>query len=207
MAEFTVHGPFEIPVVHEVSARIIDHNNIEERFWSVNECGSRRGCYVFGLRTSSGIIPFYVGKTVIGFEAECFQAHKMVKYLEAIAKRRKGTPIMFFVCTEGPGVYEHAIARLEEQLIGLAVARNDELQNIVGTNDEPIIIRGVLGHGKGRASEVALKFKKMLGIRDVGRRDKEDVSGSNDDSPHPVVPTAPTVMTSDKTTAHEPLAK
>lgn len=183
MAEFTVHGPFEIPVRHEVAARIIDYDNLEERFWQVNDCGSRRGCYVFGLRTSRGIIPFYVGKTAGSFEGECFQAHKMVKYLEAIAKRLKGTPVMFFVCTEGPGVYEHAIARLEEQLIGLAVARNDDLANIVGTNDEPIIIRGVLGHGKGRASEVALKFKKMLGIRDVGRRDKPDAPDSNDSPP------------------------
>lgn len=170
MAEFTVQGPFEVPVRHEVSARVIDEDNLEERFWKLNDCGSRRGCYVFGLRTARGIIPFYVGKTVVSFESECFQAHKMVKYLHAIAKRLKGTPVMFFVCTEGKGIYEHPIARLEEQLIGLAVARNDDLLNIVGTNDEPIVIRGVLGHGKGRSSGVATKFKKMMGIRDIGRR-------------------------------------
>lgn len=187
MAEFTVQGPFEVPIRHEVAARIVDHDNLEERFWKLNDCGGRRGCYVFGLRTASGIIPFYVGMTLISFESECFDGHKLAKYLEAIAKRLKGTPVMFFICAEGRGIYEHAIRSLELRLIGLAVARNDELLNVVGTNDEPIVIRGVLGHGKGRPSGNATKFKKMMGIRDTARHAKAVVSDSSE-SPQPFQP-------------------
>jgi hypothetical protein len=199
MAEFTVQGPFEVPVRHEVAARVVDHDNLVERFWKLNDCGGRRGCYVFGLRTASGIIPFYVGMTLISFESECFDGHKLAKYFEAIAKRLKGTPVMFFVCAEGRGIYEHAIRSLELRLIGLAVARNDELLNVVGTNDEPIVIRGVLGHGKGRASGVATKFKKMMGIRDTGQHAKAEAPDSND-SPQPLRP-------SDITTVANPAVK
>jgi|HubBroStandDraft_1064217.scaffolds.fasta_scaffold158534_2 hypothetical protein len=185
MPEFTVQGPFDVPVRHEGAARVVDHDNLVERFWRLNDCGSRRGCYVFGLRTASGTIPFYVGMTLISFESECFDGDKLAKYITAIAKRLKGTPVMFFICSEGRGTYEHAIRSLELQLIGLAEARNpDDLMNIVGTNDDPIIIRGVFGHGKGHPSGDATKFKKMMGIRDIARHASADARGRDDGAEH-----------------------
>jgi len=170
MAEFVVHGPFEIPVRREPRATLIDQVALEAKFWENSGCRARRGCYVFGLRAGGGITPFYVGMTVNSFEQECFTPHKLLKYVEALARRKARTPVMFFVAEDGPGrPNAAAIAKLEQQLIDLAVDQNDDLLNIVGTNTEPIIVRGTLGPHHGRASEVTRMFRRMMGLPEEKR--------------------------------------
>ena len=167
MAEFSVHGPFEIPVREEPRGTLINQESLEDEFWAHNECGSRRGCYVFALRAGGGITPFYVGKTLVSFESECFQPHKTLKYIEALAHRRRRIPVMFFLCAEGPGrPNAGAIMKLEQQLIDMAVDQNGDLLNIVGTNEEQIVVHGALGPHHGRSDRSAKLFRRMMGLLD-----------------------------------------
>lgn len=57
-----------------------------------------------------------------------------------------------------------AIVGLEERLIGLGMQRNPLIANVSGTREDEIIVRGVLGAGRGRPTAAASAFKAMMGL-------------------------------------------
>lgn len=129
-------------------------------------CGSNAGCYIFGLRSGGGTIPYYAGRTAKTLKNECFQAHKLAKYHAALVSVAKGTPVMFFLVpavSKGPKNVS-AINVLEERLIGLGLKRNANMTNIKGTKKDEPIIKGVTGGSIGKPSKSASAFRKMIGL-------------------------------------------
>ena len=94
---YKIYGPYEIPRSRGEFKRRIDKEDIDE-FWNSVDAGLENacGCYVFSIRTNSREKPWYVGKAKNqSFYQECFSAHKIVHYHDALEKS-KGTPMMYF---------------------------------------------------------------------------------------------------------------
>ncbi|HEX4130583.1 MAG TPA: hypothetical protein VHZ24_11095 [Pirellulales bacterium] len=165
MIKFSVDGPYEIEPIHEVGGKLIEKSAVE-RFWadeSKAHISEAVGCYVFGFRAGKGMVPAYVGQSKTGFRNECFDHHKLTHYNTALVKKKKGTPVMFFVYkTEGSKhEFEACIDRVEYLLIQYALTRNHELSNV---HVADWCIQGVYRGSRGKPSESALLFRKMLGI-------------------------------------------
>lgn len=163
---FEVQGPIEVPYYQGKAGRTFTDDNVRE-FWQTNkEVGSRRGCYVFGIRAGQGITPGYVGKATKGFKQESFAAHKLAKYQQFLADYKKGTPVLFFlVAPTKKGVPNTAhISGLEDFLIQVALAANPDLLNVKGTKAAQWGITGLLRSGKGKPSKAACGFRKMMKI-------------------------------------------
>jgi hypothetical protein len=68
MATFTLVGPVIIPVVvGRAGGPSVDRTRLGA-FWAESDCGDRTGCYVFGIRTGRGTLPYYAGRTTNSFE-------------------------------------------------------------------------------------------------------------------------------------------
>ena len=163
---FVVNGPFEVPAYRGRAARTISSEEAR-RFWDAHsDFGSRRGCYLFGIRSGGGITPIYVGKATRGFRQEVFAPHKITKYQQALADYGRGTPILLFLTApRSRGAPNRgAIEELEEFLIQTAVSQNPELLNVKGTRRAEWAIAGVLRSGVGRPSAAARLLKTMLDI-------------------------------------------
>ena len=90
------------------------------------------------------------------------------QYQQYLADVRRGTPILFFVVApkkKGAPNSKH-IAQLEDFLIQAGVAANPLFLNIQGTKIEEWGITGVLRGGKGKKSESARDFIKLMKIAD-----------------------------------------
>jgi len=164
---FDVVGPLVVPfhngdrggkyIASRDGARFFDDNS---------ELRRRRGCYVFGIRSGGGIIPWYVGKTISAFESECFQSHKLVQYNEALQLGGIGTPVLFFVVhppARGP-VSVWTINDLESYLIQAAYKRNERLQNKTKRGVQYWGIPGANVPGRGRATNAAVSLGQSLGL-------------------------------------------
>ncbi len=165
MSKYTVTGPIKIKYKNGSRGVFLDETNITE-FWENTEAEKIRkskGCYIFGIRAGRGITPYYVGKTSRDFEKECFADHKRIKYHEALSKG-KGSPVMFFVAhpKQRGKTNGRQISEIEEFLIKLQSARNEDHLNKNGSKREDWKILGITGGRKPSAS--AKTLKKMLGI-------------------------------------------
>jgi hypothetical protein len=164
---FSIDGAREVPVYQGKAGRTILDENIQE-FWQENrDLAARRGCYVFGIRAGKGWTPAYVGKATKSFKQEVFSPHKLTRYQRFLADYQKGTPILFFVISplkKGAPNSAH-IGRLEQFLIQTGLAANPDLLNIKGTKAEEWGIGGVLRGGKGKPSEAARDFKKIMKLK------------------------------------------
>jgi hypothetical protein len=166
MASFTIVGPFVVPVVvGRGGGRVIDRSRLAE-FWADANCGRHVGCYVFGIRSGRGTLPYYAGRTTNSFEGEAFQPHKITKYNEVLIDVVRGTAVMYFAVLDrsrGPR-NETAVIALEERLIGLGMQRNPNMANVSGTREDAIIVHGVMGPRRGRPTVPASAFKAMMGV-------------------------------------------
>jgi hypothetical protein len=166
MASFTVVGPVLIPVlVGRAGGKSVDRDRLEE-FWDGAGCAQRIGCYVFGIRTGPGTLPYYAGRTLNSFRNECFTADKLTKYHYVLMNIARGTPVMYFTMldvTRGR-TNETAVRALEERLIGLGMQRNTRMANVSNTREEDIVVHGVMGPRRGRPTVPAGGFKAMMGI-------------------------------------------
>jgi hypothetical protein len=164
MATFSIAGPIEIPVEVRPGGKLIDRSGLGA-FWDEVGCGDRVGCYVFAIR-NRGLLPYYAGRTTNSFASECFEPHKITKYQDALTHVRRGTPVMFFAVLDvnrgRPS--ESAIMTLEERLIGLGLQRNERMTNVSGTRRDELLVRGVIGPGRGRPTAEAQEFRKMMGL-------------------------------------------
>lgn len=167
MASFTVLGPIEVPFTKAKGGKYIEATTSSlQDFWDEAECGDKAGCYVFGIKHGRGTTPHYAGRTTKTFAKECFQSHKLAKYHKALTSVATGKPVMYFVIPgAGKGrLNVTAIKILEERLIGLGVKRNPNMTNIQGTKKTEIVIKGVMGAGRGAPSKAASAFRKMVGL-------------------------------------------
>lgn len=162
---FSVEGPYEVLCQEERGGRIIQAEAGSELFERVDSLGRAKGCYVFGIRSGGGTLPWYVGKTAKGFRVECFQPHKLNKYNEAIAKAGFGTPVLFFVVHPASRGRPNrpAIAELEGFLIQAAYITNPQLLNRTRLEGRGWAIQG-FGNGRGRPPKSAVKLARTLGI-------------------------------------------
>lgn len=163
---FTVIGPCEVPVYQGKAGRTITDENVRE-FWAANpELESRRGCYVFGVRAGKGLTPAYVGKATKSLRQEVFAHHKLTRYQQFLVDYRKGTPVLFFLLApQRKGAPNSAhIGELEDFLIQTGLAANPDLLNIKGTKAEEWGISGVLRGGKGKPSNSAQLFRRLMNL-------------------------------------------
>jgi hypothetical protein len=112
-------------------------------------------------------MPRYVGKSTKGFYGECFNADKLVRYNDAIAEYKRGTPLMFFIVEppHGGGVAINKIKEAEEFLIRLSYKRNNRLKQKKKTKFQPDWdIHNVPSKSKGNNTNKIRQFKKMIGI-------------------------------------------
>ena len=163
---FEVTGPREVPVYQGHAGRTITDENVRE-FWEENDdLAKLRGCYVFGIRAGKGLTPAYVGRATRSFKQEAFAHHKLTRYQQFLADYRKGTPVLFFVVAprkKGAPNSVH-IKGLEDFLIQTGMVANSELLNVKGTKAEEWGIAGILRGGKGKPSQAARDFKKLMKI-------------------------------------------
>ena len=167
MSEFTVKGPFAIPVKStRGGARRIDAEGLPDFWEDAEPSADRPGCYVFAMRAGKGFTPYYIGKATKSFAGECFTSHKVIKYNEALASYRKGRPVLFFVVhpIQKGALNKKVISKIEGFLIQLGVARNPDLLNIQNTRQDKWAIAGVVRGRRGKPSTAAQAFKKMMGI-------------------------------------------
>lgn len=165
MANFTVHGPFEVPATKMKVGRAITREDIA-KFWLAHpDFAKARGCYVFGFRASRGSKPIYVGKATKNFKQEIFTDHKLKKYSIAFNGQAKGTPIMFFVCLDRAkgAVNKTAMDEVESYLIQQGLTANRKLLNDRKTSVESWSIGGIV-RSRGRASMQAAALKKCLNL-------------------------------------------
>jgi hypothetical protein len=140
---YSIHGPFEIKTKN--NSRLVDRRaSAKKAFWSTvdNEeefLPASCGCYLFAIRASKGIKPWYVGLAAKQpFEKECFTASKINIYNDVLANG-KGTPILFLVSKRTKSrklvrpskkSRHRATTYLETVMIGAALEKNPELMNI-----------------------------------------------------------------------------
>jgi len=166
MTEYSVHGPYKIPVIKKHAGRSIGSST---DFWDNNQIaqiGNRCGVYVFGMRAGKGIVPYYVGKTTNSFANECFHPHKLVKYNEALTEYRSGRPVMFFLARpiKRGQIKKKEIKQLEDFIILIASTKNPGLLNIRSRKKPKWAIAGVIPGTQGQPSREAKKFKSMMNL-------------------------------------------
>jgi len=162
---FAVYGPCEVPVYQGAGGRTITTDEVRV-FWQSNSSVAKsKGCYVFAMRAGKGFSPYYVGKATKGFKQEAFSPHKLTKYQQCLADYRRGTPVMFFVVASGKkGGNTAHIGELEGFLIQVGLTANPYLLNVKGTKAEDWGITGVLRGGKGKPSQDARQFRRLMKI-------------------------------------------
>lgn len=165
-ARFEPSGPWPVPTYNGKAAKIIDTQKLHAFWESLNDIGDKKGCYIFAIRASKGVVPYYVGKATKTLKQEAFALHKLEKYQRCLADINKGTPVLYFVTlgTRKGKPNVKAITELEQFLIQSAVSRNADLLNVKGTDRARWSIDGVLGSRSGQPSTAASSLKKLLGL-------------------------------------------
>lgn len=127
------------------------------------------GCYVFVLRKRA----WYVGMAEKqSFKQECFALHKITQYNEALGEVA-GKPSLILLPKMTPGgrfakptSRGHSDIRiLENMLIGSALSRNPDLQNVKGTKLlRQMNVPGFLNPRPGQARALMVQtFKRAIG--------------------------------------------
>jgi len=171
---FSIEGPREVAYYQGRAGRTITDDNVRE-FWEANpDVADERGCYVFGVRAGKGMTPAYVGKATATFRQEAFAHHKLTRYQQFLADYQRGTPVMFFIVapTKRGAPNKTHIAELEVFLIQTGQAANPHLLNVKGTKAEEWGIAGVLRGGRGKPSNGAKEFRRLMKIQELQASDR-----------------------------------
>lgn len=173
--KYSPYGPVKIPR----SNGRIEYRNREvlNYFWDKfdeesNGISNAVGCYIFSIRASKGIRPWYVGLAEKqSFRNECFAPHKLLNYNDCLSGRR-GTPVLTLIPKHTntnrfarKGVNGHRDIRfLETLLISSCLQRNPELLNIKSTKLlKEMVVPGLLNTPKGRVEKTIKEFQKLIG--------------------------------------------
>jgi len=170
--QFTVYGPYPIPL----SCRYRFHGYWRVRegarsFWADAEAKAlqdRKGCYAFGVRTGGGITLTYVGLTVVQtFGKECFTKHKVSEHYNPALRRRKrkkGTPVLYFVVAPRGKTPSLRIPQVESFLIQTCVTNGIEVTNQRKRGEYAWGIGGISPRARGRPADPAAGLRKALRI-------------------------------------------
>ncbi len=172
---FQPYGPFEMPVDSQHPA-VLDKGQLKQ-FWTAIEAlhpglSEAIGCYIYGIRSKSSELPWYVGKTEKRtFKFEAVQSSKLVYYENAL-RTQPGTPMLYLLprLTDA-GSFRTAwksgsssVDRLEGMLIATALSRNPKLLNRLKmkhlTQTE---VPGYINEPPGPRSKEAKKLAALLG--------------------------------------------
>lgn len=151
-----------------------------KKFWAaVNETLEEGlpdaiGCYIFSVKSGMRPRPWYVGLAARqSFRRECFTAHKLRHYSDALAETQ-GVPYLTFLakCTPGNSFAKPSkkrqrdIEELEKMLIANALTRNPDLLNVRDTKLlREMVVPGLLNTPRGKPTSATSSFKKLLGLR------------------------------------------
>jgi hypothetical protein len=119
------------------------------------------------MRAGKGMTPTYVGKATKSFAQECFTADKLGKCNQTLADYARGTLVVFFITTP-PGRGRPPVKQikaLEDFLIQVGVAANDELLNVKGTKQSDWSLAGIIRSNQGRPTAAASAFKSAMKLR------------------------------------------
>lgn len=178
--QYEVFGAFKVPrrktgVGNRVL--ILDPNTLREFWAEIDEdepdLSQAQGCYLFGIRASRGIRPWYVGQTRRTFKDECFAPGKCIIYQGVYGEVARGTPILLLIARltpRGDAFYTgrgrpKEFAFLEKMLIGLALRQNSNLSNKKDTRFlREIIVPGVVNNSPGPVPDAAQALQLALGL-------------------------------------------
>ena len=175
--DFDIAGPFDIEREKFKNGRLITKGSIDELWdelddWHDGLAGAV-GCYVFGIRAAKGIIPYYAGQALKRpILDEAFNASNILKYNEALADKKAGTPVLFvlpWLTTGGKyrkpsSVESHpTLDFLEDWLIGAALQRNKNLINNKKTKFlRDVHVTGSFNATKGEHTTDSSQFNAMM---------------------------------------------
>ncbi|MCY4383387.1 MAG: hypothetical protein OXE44_09590 [Nitrospinae bacterium] len=177
---YETYGEFEVPRKQTPKGKVFDDSTkVINDFWEMVDqqtpgLSKAQGCYVFAIKASKGIKPWYVGQTKKTFKDECFQPQKKAHYNNVINNTGKGTPVMILVArhtSEKKTKLSKALPLseanfVEQLLISQSLSANSELVNTKNTSFiKKIQIPGVLNSPKGKPSIGAKLLKSLLGIK------------------------------------------
>lgn len=149
-------GPFEVPLKEGDIKTRIESADIK-RFWEdvdVEGLESACGIYVFVIKTPKNEKVWYVGKAQRqSFGRECFTAHKLVQYHDAIAIQPTGKPMMYLVARmrnlktfSKPTSSERGFSEMdfvENMFITYGYKNNSKIRNSRSTkNAEELVVEG-----------------------------------------------------------------
>ena len=174
---FEPYGPFEIPMEDGSDIARTQLND----FWTA--IGSKYpglpdalGCYIFGVKLKSTVLPWYVGKTEQkSFKFEAVQAHKLLIYHDSLKKQPGGVALLYLIprMTDGGRFRKvwssgsSSVARLEQMLIESALARNPDLQNRRMIKHLTLtVVPGYRNEPDGPRTPAAEDLAELLGIGD-----------------------------------------
>ena len=174
---YEVFGEFEIPQKSRKDGKkTLDFSKEAlANFWGEVERAragiqSGAGCYLFAVRASKGMRPWYVGQSKGAFQKECFAPHKQSIYRNVMDDTAKGTPVLFLIARVTPtGKLSKSMPKneanfIERKLIHDATNANPELKNIQNaTFVRTLEIPGVLNSPKGQPSDAVKRLKVALG--------------------------------------------
>jgi hypothetical protein len=125
----------------------------------------RCGCYVFAVRTSKRYVPYYVGKTGVGFIRECFTRRNLELYDRALAEHGKSAvPVVFLVCGRSRNIKSRIASEIETFFIQHGADRNPGLLNVKGRPIARWRIPGVIRSVPGKPSQAAREFRKAFDL-------------------------------------------
>jgi hypothetical protein len=169
--QFDIYGEF--PVAR--NGNLVSRSREDKRaFWeAVEEAESGLsdacGCYIFIIRNRA----WYVGMAEKqSFKQECFALHKITQYNEALAQVGGNPTILLLPKFTPSGRFANPTSRghsdirmLENLLIGSALGRNADLQNVKGTKLlREMNVPGFLNSRQGQArANLVQTFKRAVG--------------------------------------------
>lgn len=166
MAEFLVHGAFDVQLDTKKSGAVFINQESLSDLAKQHDSFSKIGCYVFARKASRGSTPIYVGCTKKqSILKEAFNPNNrnlVMKWLNDQTQRK----LQIWTITQIGKGHPHlsAIDEIETILIHWAKLENPDLLNKHKTKVPKWSIRGVERGGKGKRSEIVIEFRKMMGL-------------------------------------------
>lgn len=174
---YAIFGPFIIPR----NGVLIDRSlKARRKFWLEVEHATSEdlpdacGCYVFAVRASKGIIPWYVGLTEKRtFRKECLGSHQVGNYNDVLAQKEKAQPLLYLLAKQTPKgrnrkpskTMQRDIQFLESYLIGHGLNKNQKLLNQKKTKFlKSLCVPGILNSDKGHPGKPAKSLRQTLGL-------------------------------------------
>ncbi|HEV7166229.1 MAG TPA: hypothetical protein VGO35_12685 [Gammaproteobacteria bacterium] len=168
MAEFTVRGPFKVSVQKRpTGARVLNVEGFWESSKELPRLRNRFGVYVFAIKPPRTSVswPYYVGQATKTFEREVFTDRNLLRYERALNGFKKGSG-MVFLLEHPPTKCNHKhISEIEDYLIMMGFAVNEDIENDRGAKLPDWVIRGIIRGKVRNPSHSARALAKMFEIK------------------------------------------